>query len=351
LKKLAPFIFVFLSINALSQVNGTRSYRFLDIPMTARASANGGSSMPMWGDDINLLHSNPASLNPGMLKQVAFNYCNYVSDINQFSLAYAHSLKQYGTAGITMQAFSYGDFMGYDEFGQQTVAFKANDYSINLHYAKPMADSMFNIGVALKTIISQYENYQSVGNAIDFGIMYRTKNNLTASLVARNVGVMWQSYTSVNNSREPILNTVQFGMSKKVDKAPFRIFFVYDQLLRWNLRYVSPIDTAGRSNSFANTSAIDSTGFQRFSVKTRSFADNFMRHMTIGTEILLTKNFNLRIAYSYRRQTEMALPEQRSASGLSFGFNFSVKRFGFSYGFAKMSAPGNSHVIGVTLGL
>jgi hypothetical protein len=350
LKKVAAFIFLFFGLYSYSQVGGTRTYRFLDIPMTARAAGSGGSSMAFWGDDINLLHSNPAALNPGMLKQAAFNYCNYVGDINYYSLAYAHNFKKIGTTALTMQAFNYGKFQGYDEIGQATTPFKANDYSINLHYAKPLADSLFNIGIALKTVISQYDVYKSVGNAVDFGITYHTKNEFVVSLVARNVGVMWKTYTSTNGTREPLPNTVQFGMSKKVAKAPFRIFFVYDQLLKWKLRYVSPIDTTGKFSSLSTTTEEDSTGFQRFAVKAGHFADNFMRHMTVGTEIVLTKNFNLRIAYNYRRQREMTLPESRGASAFSFGFNLRVKHFGFAYAFSKMATPGNSHLIGITFG-
>jgi hypothetical protein len=73
-----------------------------------------------------------------------------------------------------------------------------------------------------------------------------------------------------------------------------------------------------------------------------------MRHLTVGTEIVLTKNFNLRIAYNYRRQREMTLPDKRGASAISFGFNLKIKSFGFAYSFAKMSVPGNSHLIGLT---
>ena len=37
-----------------------------------------------------------------------------------------------------------------------------------------------------------------------------------------------------------------------------------------------------------------------------------------------------------------------SANGLSFGFSFRVKRFGFSYSFSKMAFPGNSSIIGIS---
>jgi hypothetical protein len=347
-KKPTVIFLLFLGLWAQAQIGGTKSFRFLDVPMTARAAGNGGSTMPIWGDDINLVHSNPAALNPSMLKQTAFNYCNYVGDINYYSLAYAHSLKKYGTGGISLQAFNYGNFQGYDELGNKTNTFKASDYSINLHYAKPLADSLFNIGVALKTIISQYDSYQTAGNAIDFGIIYHNRKNFSVSLLAKNVGLMYRSYSGQSGQREQLPSNVQLGFSKKVPKAPFRVFVVYDQLLKWNLNYVSPIDTAGQHSSFTSNAAVDSSGFQKFAKRGASVTDNFFRHVTLGTEILLGKNFNLRIAYNYRRQKEFTLTEKRGASAISFGFNIKVKSFGFAYSFSKMAVPGSSHLLGLT---
>ncbi len=348
MKKILAFIFVTLFIRSYSQIGGRNSYRFLDIPMAARAAGCGGSNMSIWGDDVNLIYSNPALLNSTMHRQVALNYCNFVSDMNFGYVAYAHNLKKYGNVAGGIQFFDYGKFVGYDEFGQKTENFKANDYCIDLNYAKPFEDSSFNIGVALKTIISQYDVYKSYANAIDFGVTYHSKKNLTISLLAKNVGVVWKDYSNTQGQASTLPQTVQLGLSYKVAKAPFRLFMVYDQLTRWNLKYVSPIDTTGKSNPFNTDTKTDSTKFQRFSRKFANRGDNFLRHITIGTEIVLTKNFNLRIAYNYRRQREMTLPDRRGANGLSFGFSFRVKRFGFSYSFSKMAFPGNSSIIGIS---
>ena len=351
MKKLLVLISVFASLTIASQIGGTRSYRFLDVPMTARAAGLGGTSMSMWGDDINLLHSNPSSLNPGMSGQLAMNYCNNVSDLNFGYLAYARSLKNAGTVAASLQFYDYGKFTAYDEFGQQTGSFKANDYSFNLNYAKPIADSTFNIGISLKTIISQYDIYQSVGNAVDFGITYH-RRNLAVSLLARNVGYMWKSYSNTSSTSEPLPRNVQLGLSYKVSKAPFRVFVVYDNLLTWNLKYINPVDTAGKSNPFtSSTSQKDSSGWQKFKARSGNRLDNTMRHFIFGTEIVLSKNFMLRIAYNYRRQREMTIPDRRGANGLSFGFSLKVKRFGFSYSFSKMAFPGSAHIFGITASL
>ncbi|MDO8998912.1 MAG: type IX secretion system protein PorQ [Bacteroidota bacterium] len=349
LKKVIVFIFIFLSLICNSQIGGVNSYRFLDIPMTARAAGVGGSNMSIWGDDVNLIYSNPALLNPTMTKQVALNYSNYVGDLNFGYLAYAHSLNKYGTVAGGLQFYDYGKFVGYDEYGQKTNDFNASDYSINLNYAKPFEDSAFNIGVALKTIISQYDIYKSYASALDFGITYHSKNNLVVSLLAKNVGFVWKEYTNTQAQSQTLPQTVQLGLSYKVAKAPFRLFMVYDQLLKWNLKYISSIDTAGKSNPFnASETAVDSSKFQKFSNRFGNRSDNFMRHITFGTEILLTKNFNLRLAYNYRRQREMTLPERRGANGLSFGFSLRVKRFGFAYSFTKMAFPGNSSIFSIS---
>lgn len=330
------------------QIGGTRSYRFLDIPMTARAAALGGNSMSVWGDDINLVYSNPSLLNATMHRQLALNYSNYVGDMNFGYMGYGHHLNKYGTVGGSIQFFNYGKFAGYDEFGVQTNNFKANDYSINLNYAKPFEDSSFQVGIALKTLISQYDVYQSFGNAIDFGITWHNKRNLVVSVLAKNVGFIWKGYSNTLSKNEPLPRNLQLGLSYKVDKAPFRIIGVYDNLLTWNLKYISSVDTTGKSNPFNSSETVkDSTRWQKFSERFGNRTDNFMRHITLGAEILLTKNFHIRLAYNYRRQREMILPERRGINGLSFGFGFRIKRFGVAYSFTKMAFPGNSSIFNV----
>lgn len=347
-KTVLIFLSVFSFSLSFSQVGGTKSYRFLDIPMTARAAALGGNSMGLWDGDVNLLFSAPSALNAAMSKQVALNYCNYVGDLNFGYLAYAHDLKKYGTVGGGIQFFNYGKFTGYDEFGQQTQNFRANDYCITMNYAKPFEDSAFQIGVALKTIISQYDVYTSVGNALDFGFTWHNKKELVISLQAKNVGYIYKAYSNTPGKNAPLPQTVQLGASYKVPKAPFRLVGTYDQLLKWNLKYISPVDTTGQSNPFNSGTKTDSTKWQKFSKKFGNGADNFLRHITIGTEVIITKNFNLRIAYNHRRQREMTAPERRGANGLSLGFGFKVKHFGFSYAFSKMAFPGNAHLFSFT---
>lgn len=342
--------FVTLSIFLNAQIGGTKAFKFLDIPMTSRAAANGGTNMGLWNTDIHSLHSNPALLNKYMTKQIALNYCNNVGDLNFGYAAYAHSLKEKGVIAGSLQFFDYGTFNGYDEFGTKTNNFKANDYSINVSYAKPFKDSSFNIGATFKTLISTYDVYQSFGNALDFGIVYR-KTNFNASILVKNVGIVYKSYTT-NSINDKLPTNLQLGFSYKLPKAPFRPFVTFDNLNNRNLKYISPIDTTGKTNVLVTDSRkLDSTGFQKFGVRFNNRFDGLMRHTIIGTEIVFSKNFNLQIAYNYRRQKEMTLPERRGVNGLSFGFHMNFKRFAFAYSFSKMAFPGNASIFSLTVKL
>jgi hypothetical protein len=327
-------------------VGGPTTYRFLETPMTARAAALGGNSMSIWGDDINLSYSNPSLLNERCVKQVALNYCNYIADMNFGHVGYAYHFKDVGTVGASLQFFDYGKFDKRDEFDKEEGNFKAADYSLNLTFAKRLKDTSFSVGATLKTIYSHYDIYRSFGNAVDLGVTWNHKSGFTASALVRNAGMIWKAYDKNNDSiKLPV--TTQLGISYKVKKAPFRLIFIYDNLMKWDLTYVSPLDEKEENNLFGEEKK-EQTKFQKSTDNFKRWSDKLGRHMTFATEVLITKNFNIRIGYNYRLHKEMILPDKRTASGLSFGFGFKINRFGISYAYSKYNIAGTSHVIGIT---
>jgi hypothetical protein len=264
-------------------------------------------------------------------------------------LAYAQKFEKAGMFAASFNFFDYGKFKGYDEFGAETRNFRVNDYCLNLNYAIHLPeDTCFNIGIGLKTIFSQYESYFAFANAIDVGATYHTKKDLTFSILAKNIGKVWKDLTPTPGAEMKLPQTMQIGISKKLSKAPIRLVFVYDNLLKWNYKYVSSIDTAGQTNPFdTGKDKVDSTKFQKFYKRFGSQTDNFFRHIQLGAELSLSKNFMIMLGYNYRRQREFSLPERRGANGLCFGFNLKVKKFQFTYSFNKMAFAGGSSIIGL----
>jgi hypothetical protein len=350
LKKIFSIILLFSAFTGLrSQYGGTAAYRFLDLPMPARAAGLGGTTMSIWGDDINLYFSNPAMLNASCAKQLALNYSNYVSDINYGNVAYGHHFNKIGTVAGGIQFFNYGKFDKRDEYDTEEGSFKAADYSFNLTIARRLKDTSFSYGVTLKTIYSHYDIYTAFGNAVDFGLAWQhKKSGFTAALVIKNVGKIWNPYTK--NDTSTFQPTSQLGISYKVKKAPFRLMFVYNNLRKWDLTYASPLDEDNTKDPFASETEkeVEKTKWQNFQEKFGKGADKFARHMIFATEIVITKNFNLRVGYNYRLHKEMMLPEKRTASGLSLGFGLGINRFRFNYAFTKYNVAGNSHVFSLT---
>ena len=346
MKKTVTYLFILVNTAIFAQIGGTKVFRFLDLPVPARSNALGGATIAIWDKDVNLGYSNPALLNPDCAKQLAFNYVNFVSDLNYGNFLYGHQFKKQGTFAAGLQYFNYGKFDGRDEYNVKTGTFKAADYSLNLSFAKTLdKDSTFSIGVALKTIYSHYDVYTSFGSAVDVGLTYHNKKQFTASILAKNYGRQWKSF-SENGPKETLPQNVQLGFSKKIAKAPFRVIFQYDQLLKWDLTYVNPLDQSSTIDPFTNKPIVK-TKQQIRNDKIKTGVDKFGRHLIIGTEIILGKNFMLRVAYNFRRGKELSLPDVKKANGLSLGFGFKVYKFHLDYAYSKFALSGNSHTIGI----
>ncbi len=346
MKKIITYYLVILSSGIFAQIGGMRSFSFLSLPVPARSNALGGASIAIWDKDVNLGYSNPALLNPNASDQLSLNYVNFVSDVNYGNFLYAKQFKKHGTFGVGLQYFNYGKFDGRDEYNIETGTFKAADYSLNLSFAKTLnKDSTLSLGVALKTIYSYYDIYYSLGNAIDVGLTYHNKKQFTVSLLAKNYGKQWMPYFK-GGAKENMPSDLQIGLSKKIPKAPFRIIVQYDQLLKWDLTYENPQDGSKDIDPFTNKPIVK-TEKQKRNERISDWFDKLGRHLTIGTEVLIGKNFSLRLAYNFKKGKEMSLPDVKKANGLSAGFGFKVYKFHLDYAYSKYAANGNSHTIGI----
>ncbi|MEA3460744.1 MAG: hypothetical protein U9R49_02615 [Bacteroidota bacterium] len=75
-----------------------------------------------------------------------------------------------------------------------------------------------------------------------------------------------------------------------------------------------------------------------------SFGDKFMRHVILGTEFLIGKNFHIDLGYNYKRRKEMKVSSHPGMVGFSMGFGFRVSKFHFTFGRASYHlAVGTNH--------
>ncbi|MFN6037758.1 MAG: type IX secretion system protein PorQ [Bacteroidota bacterium] len=332
--KMKLFAFCFFSLAlSFAQPGGEGVYKFLDLPVPSRTSALGGNTISLKDDDITLSFQNPALLTQSCSNQVAMAFVDYFADIKYGYGAYSRSFNKIGNFGAAMHYVNYGNFTSADEYGKINGTFSAADYSFNLSYCREI-DSTVTFGTTLKTIYSKYERYSSIGNALDIGATYHSfKNGLTCALLLKNIGYQWRSYSQ--NITESLDFTSQISISKKMKKAPFRINLAYQFLEKWDLTYTNPENPEQTVDPF--------TGEEIKEKKFNKFMDKLGRHIVASSEILISKNFNLRIGYNYMRAADMKLNDRRGWGGLTFGFGFKVYKFHISYARANYHAAGGSN--------
>ncbi len=334
------FIFSSLTLS-FSQTGGRHAYEFLNLPFSARTASLGGNTISTKDDDINLSLQNPSLLDSSMSNKLAFNYINYFTDVNYGYSAYARHFKNIGTFSTGVQFLNYGKFTAADETGQITGQFEAADYSLNLAYARAL-DSSFAIGGTLKTIYSVLENYSSVGSAIDIaGTYHNKKKRFTAAAVIKNMGIQWKSYRPGNKESLPF--EIQLGLSKKLAKAPFRFSIIGTHLEKWDLTYEDP------ANPTLTTDPLTQAEIKPNRAKI--WGDKFARHIVLGSEFLLTKNFNIRFGYNYLRRQELKVDSRTGLVGFSFGLGFKISKFNLSYGRASYHLAGASNHFSITTNL
>lgn len=323
-------------------MGGKGVYQFLYLVNTPRVSALAGSNISLPVDDPALAYYNPALLSDSMNKHFTLNYVNYFGDINYGYTGYAMKLREKEVISLGIHHINYGKFKKADEAGVISGTFYASEYALNLIYSRKI-DSMFRWGVNLKPVLSVFEHYRSYGCVADAGIYYMNHaRQLYGGIVIKNFGTQIKPYTEKNY--EPIDYDIQFGITKKLKHAPLRLSVTLQHLENWKLWYENP-------NSPSNQNAVldDEEPRERSSFAKKS--DEFMRHVIIGTEIILSKNFYIGLGYNYKLRREMAVETRPFMVGTSWGFGFRISKFHFSYARASYHLAGASNLFSLSTNL
>lgn len=328
--KIITLFLLLLCQIALAQKGGESTYSFLGLANAARVAALGGEVVSLRDGDINMVFHNPALLTYEMHNNLSLNYVNYFAGVNFGYASYAYSVSDIGNFGAGMHYVNYGTFDRTDELGNIQGTFKASEYALNLFYSRSFLDSALTAGVNLKPIFSSLEQYTSFGLAVDLGVSYHLSSSLTTfGLVLKNMGAQITSYTA---NRESLPFEIQAGITQGLAHAPFRFTLTFQHLERWDLSYTLQDDDVSFSGGDSETSGFD------------AFADNLMRHVVLGTEFLIGKNFHVDLGYNYKRRKEMMVNARPGMVGFSAGFGFRVSKFHFSFGRASYHlAGGTSH--------
>lgn len=287
------------------------SFQFLNLPVGARVAGLGGVIASATDSDVNLFLSNPALLDSMSDNHVSFSHLGFYADVKYNTLAYAKTFEKAGTFGIGIQHLGYGSIDSYDASGNSIGTFDANETAVVVSHSHQL--SVFRLGANLKYVHSGIYTFGSSALALDIGGMFiHPERELVVSILFKNLGVVMSDYTGTSDSSLP--TDLQVGITFKPEHMPFRFSFTGHNLFHPNQNYYD------QSSDLASGEP--------------GIGDKIFRHINIGTEILFSRNFNIRLGYNHQVRKELGLTEKSGLSGISIGLMAKVKAFELAYTFS-----------------
>ncbi|OEK08374.1 penicillin-binding protein [Flavivirga aquatica] len=337
LRKIITFFCLPICALSFAQVGGETTYQFLNLVSSPRQASLGGKVLTNVDYDVTQALFNPATINVEMDNQLAVNYTSYLGGIGYGTAAYAYTVDrrtQTFHAGITY--INYGSFDGYDENGNATGSFRGNEAALSLGYALQIGYTDFYFGANVKLITSKLEQYNSLGAAVDLGLIYINEDiDFNVALAVRNLGTQITTYAGLN---ERLPFEVDFGMSQRLENVPIRWHLTLENLQEWPIARPNP---ARSVNDLGGGQTDEKIGF----------IGQIVRHAIIGAEIFPEGGFNIRLGYNFRRAEELRIIEQRNFSGLSGGISIKMNKMRFSYTHAKYTSAANANFFGLQIDL
>jgi hypothetical protein len=306
MKKIFGFLLLFILVTGFTYAQNT--FEFLRLDMNARTAALGGS-FTSGMDDANVIFFNPAGISLLEERPISFSYLNHFLDINSFSTAYSQEIETLGRFAFAIKYVNYGSFDETDEFGANLGSFSANEAAFVIGYSNQL-DENFYYGANAKFIYSNIADKNSSALALDLGLHYSIPSQLM------NIGISFMNIGSqisyYYESREDLPLDITFGVSKKLEHIPLRLFLDFHKLNEDRTDFMER--------------------FQAFS---------------LGAEFTLSKALRLRLGYENEKRKELKIGSFAGLAGFNAGLGIVISDYRFDYGFSSMGAIGALHRIGL----
>lgn len=317
---------------ANAQIGGEKSFSFLNLAENAKTAALGGELISFYDtNDVNTGTYNPANISD-QHKNISVNFLPLKEGIKKSSITYTHQFNKIGNLNFSLQHMGYGEIQSTDIYGYDLGTINPQEYMMSV--GKSFTQNYFRMGAALKFAASNLGKYNSHAILADIGGTFvHPKKQLSASLLFKNVGVTLDRYTKTSEQELPF--QLSSGITFKPEHMPVRFSFTAHNMQKWDVQYLDP------SSSFK----IDNNGDKV--VEEKKLTEKLFRHLNVGTEFVLSKNFQLRVGYNHMRRKELK-SETLGGSGFSFGGMLRIKKITMEFAKAYYFAGTGSAVLSIS---
>ena len=249
-----------------------------------------------------MMSQNPALLDSTKAGDAVLLLNPFFADINAYTFQYQPNISSLGRVAFGLSYIHYGNFVQRDDTGLESGQFNANDLVFTVGKSHRMGP--FVMGANLKYIHTGIASYTANAVAMDLGGTFQPRSGgPTFGLAIRNLGAVLSDFTE-NNSTLPL--EVALGTSFKPEGMPIRFSIT-------GHHFVDDDDEFYETDENPN------------------FADQILKRLSIGGELLLSKNVNFLIGYDHNRKRELQLEQTAGGAGFSYGFMINFKRYRFRF--------------------
>lgn len=317
--------YIFLTAPLLLSAQGSEyAFNFLRLPYSSHAAALGGDNISLIEDDLTLTMHNPALLANVSDKTINISYMSYMGNCNVGGAAFNKTFGERSSIAVLARYVDYGKFDGYTEDNIYTGTFSAKDMDLAFTYSYLLGER-WSGGVSAKLIYSKYESMYALGLGVDLGINYfNAEKDFSFSITGRNLGGQVKAF---EDELEIMPMDFQIGLTKGFNHAPIRLSALLYNLHRW------------KSDDFYNADGSKD-----------NFGELLLKHIIIGADILIGKNFNISLGYNYRTSRELSV-KGSALDGLSIGAGLNIYKVKFNASYSKMHASAHSLLFNLSYSL
>lgn len=291
---------------------GESAFNFLRLPYSSRAAALGGNNISIVENDLSLSLHNPALLINVSDKTIDLSFMTYMSGSKVAGAAFNKTFGKRSSGAVFARYVDYGEFDGYTADNIFTGTFRAMDIELGVMYSYLFSER-WSGGVSGKFIYSQYESLNSLAIGVDLGInYYNPDTEFSASLTFKNLGGQVMTF---EEKHEIMPIDIQLGFTKRLAHAPILLSATLVDLHRW------------RATDFYNADG-----------SSDNIGELIMKHIILGADFMIGKNFYASLGYNYRVSRELSTGKGFTGITLGAGLHIKKVKFGASFGQLHVSA-------------
>jgi hypothetical protein len=331
------FFIIFVHNYSAQNIVENSTFKFLNIPGSARHNYLGKAAIASTGPYIDLALANPALLEFNSKDKLLASSSLYFTS-NYGHVAYSLNNYKFDIPYVVgINFINYGKQKNIDIYGNELGTFTPTEMSAYIAASKTYEHYKF--GMTMKFAYGDYFYAKIGGIAVDMSMIYRDdEREIFATLLLKNVGYQ---FIGVKTNSNPMPFDIQLAMSKKLKHMPLRFTFAVQELYHWNTA-TTTVEGFGYGNWPQNN---------LYQLEKPGIFSSIMSHFIFGAELNFGKTVKIGANYDVKKGMENKFENLRGLTGLGLGFGVYTRKFDLGYSLSKFGPIGANHTFTLTMNI